>query len=160
MTREMMFAAVAGVCLVFGGCASPQSSANPSPTPSASTAPAAALSPNTKDQQLRVFITAPPNQSKVGRTPTIDGTVADNEAKVWVIVHPTEESDYWVQQPATVMPDRTWKVTIHVGEPDTPQGTRFELRAVANPKVPLSKGQVLSAWPPAQWASQVVEVFR
>jgi hypothetical protein len=125
-----------------------QSNRGPSPTPAVNT------------QQLKVFITDPPDGATVPARPFITGTVADPTARVWVIVHPTEVGDYWVQQAAGLRDDKTWRVQIYVGEPNTGAGTRFEIRAVANPKAQLSEGKVLDRWPEAQWMSQVIEVAR
>jgi hypothetical protein len=125
-----------------------QSNRGPSPTPAVNT------------QQLKVFITEPQDGATVQPRPFITGTAADPGAKVWVVVHPTEVGDYWVQQATSPREDKTWRVQIYVGEPNTPAGTRFEIRAVANPKVQLSEGKVLDGWPEAPWMSQVIEVVR
>lgn len=125
-----------------------QSNRGPSPTPAVNT------------QQLKVFITEPQDGATVLVRPFVTGTVADPSARVWVIVHPTEVGDYWVQQAASLRDDKTWRVQTYVGEPNTPAGTRFEIRAVANPKAQLSEGKVLDRWPEAQWMSQVIEVVR
>lgn len=125
-----------------------QSNRGPSPTPPVNT------------HQLKVFITEPQDGAKVPARPFITGTVADPGAKVWVIVHPTEVGDYWVQQVTSPREDMTWRVQIYVGEPNTPAGTRYELRAVANPTAQLGEGNVLDGWPEAKWRSQVIEVVR
>lgn len=106
-------------------------------------------------------ITMPADQARVPERPLVEGTVADPKAKVRVIVHPMEVSDYWVQPSVSVRKDGTWKVMIYIGRPGgLDVGKRFEVMAVANPKLPLKEGNVLSGWPDAQWKSQVIEVTR
>lgn len=81
--------------------------------------------------------------------------------KVWVVIHPMEASDYWVQPSLTVKNDGTWKVMIYVGRPGRIDvGKQFEVMAVANPKVNLKEGDVLSGWPEAEWKSEVIELIR
>ncbi len=106
-------------------------------------------------------ITAPSDRGLVPERPLVEGTVADPNAEVWVIVHPMEVSDYWVQPSVTIKEDGTWKVLIYIGRPGTIDvGKQFEIMAVANPKVTLSEGKILSGWPEAQLKSQVIEVTR
>ena len=112
-------------------------------------------------QQLKLRITAPEDKAAVSERPIAEGTVANPSAKVWVIVHPMEVADYWVQQAVTVNTDGTWEVQIDIGRPGTVDvGKRFEIVAVANPKARFRKGDVLGGWPLAQWKSQVVRVTR
>lgn len=106
-------------------------------------------------------ITAPSDGAKVPERPFVEGTVADPKAKVWVIVHPMDVSDYWVQPSLTPKKDGTWKVKIYTGRPGKIDvGKKFEIRAVASPEVKLKDGDVLSGWPEAKWKSQVIEVIR
>lgn len=108
-----------------------------------------------------IHITEPKDEDLVPQRPDVKGMVADPNAKVWVIVHPTEVSDFWVQPSVTVKGDGTWKVKIHIGRPGhIDVDKQFEIMAVANPKVRLSEGKALRGWPEAQWKSQVIEVTR
>lgn len=112
-------------------------------------------------KQSNLRITEPPDNTPVPERPFVKGTVADPNAEVWVIVHPMEVSDYWVQPGVTVKEDGTWKVKIYVGRPGTVDaGKHFEIMAVANPELELKEGDVLSGWPKALWKSQVIEVIR
>lgn len=111
--------------------------------------------------EAMISITEPKDGDSVPERPYVKGTVTDPNAKVWVIVHPMEVSDYWVQPSLTVKGDGTWKAKIFIGRPGRIDvGKQFEIMAVANPKVRLSEGKVLSGWPEAQWKSQVIEVTR
>ena len=106
-------------------------------------------------------ITTPVENDALGELPFVEGTVSDPNAKVWVIVHPMEVSDYWVQPPVTVKDGGKWKVQIHIGRPGAADiGKHFEIMAIANPTADLKSGDKLKAWPSAKWKSQVVEVVR
>lgn len=112
-------------------------------------------------QQLNLRITAPLDKAKVLERPYVEGTVADSNVKVWVIVHPMEVSDYWVQPSVTVKETGSWKVKIYIGRPGSIDvGKQFEIMAVANPKMSIKEGDVISGWPDAQAKSQVIEVTR
>ena len=106
-------------------------------------------------------ITAPLDKTDVPNRPLVEGKVADPNAKVWIIVHPMEVSDYWVQPKISVKNDGTWRTIIYIGRPgEIDVGKMFELMAVADPKVKLKEGDVLSGWPDARWKSQIIEVIR
>jgi hypothetical protein len=114
-----------------------------------------------KGQQFNLRITSPLDKARVPERPYVEGTVTDSNAKVWVIVHPMEVSDYWVQPSVTVKENSTWKVKIYIGRPGSIDvGKQFEIMAVTNPKASLKEGTVLSGWPEAQEKSQVIEVTR
>jgi len=113
------------------------------------------------EEQLKVRITAPADKSQVPERPLVEGTVSDANASVWVVVHPMEVADYWVQPAVTVREDGTWKVMAYMGRPgDIDVGKQFEIMAFANPAEPLKEGDVLKGWPKAQAKSQVIEVTR
>ena len=112
-------------------------------------------------QQGGIRITAPVDGAQVPERPLVEGTIADSNAEVWVIVHPMEVSDYWVQPSPTVKEDGTWRVKIYIGGPgNVDVGKQFEIMAVANPEVRLKEGDVLSRWPKAKWKSQVIQATR
>jgi hypothetical protein len=173
MTNIILSATVVCLCLVSYGCNPGQQNSDqaqqntPAPTPTGSTTPSerATQTPSPvprppSDPRFKVYITEPAAGVVVAEKPFIEGTAADSGMKVWVIVHPTEAGDYWVQQQASVREDGTWRVQVHVGEQGTKSGTRFEIRAVANPTTQLSEGKVLDTWPASKWMSQIVEVSR
>lgn len=111
--------------------------------------------------ELVIRITDPKEGALVPWRPYVKGTVTDPEAEVWVIVHPMEVSDYWVQPSVNVKEGGTWKVCVFIGEPgDAHVGKLFEILAVANPNEELFEGKVLKGWPDAQSKSQIVEVTR
>lgn len=103
----------------------------------------------------------PKHGDTVPERPYISGQVADSNAEVWVIVHPMEVSDYWVQPRTSVRADGSWKVSVYIGRPGSIDvGKRYEIRAIANPKQKLKEGDILSGWPEAQWKSEFIEVIR
>ena len=106
-------------------------------------------------------IVSPADNDRVDARPMIRGIAPTAEAKVWIVVHPLETSDYWVQPRMTVKKDRTWKVKIYLGTEGTADsGKEFELLAVANPKAKLSEGLRLSDFPEAKWKSDVLSLTR
>jgi hypothetical protein len=112
-------------------------------------------------QAPKVSIARPQNGDTVPERPYVAGKVSNPKAAVWVIIHPMEVSDYWVQPQLTVNPDGTWRVSIYVGRPgNVDAGKRYEIMAIANPKRPLKEGDVMRYWPDAESKSEVVEVVR
>ncbi len=97
--------------------------------------------------------------AKVDAEITVSGTV-HNANEVWVIVHPRETTDYWVQSSVIVKDDR-WDVRISIGRTSAiDSGKQFEIMAVADPQQPLAEAQVFKEWPAARWKSQVVSITR
>lgn len=112
-------------------------------------------------QQLNVSITAPPDNTTVPERPFIEGKVTDSSATVWVIVHPMEVSDYWIQPSITVRKDGKWRLQVYIGRPGSIDvGKHFQIMAVANPKLRLKEGDILKEWPEAKAKSQVIGVIR
>ena len=108
-----------------------------------------------------IRINAPADNEQVGERPFVEGTISDSTAKVWVIVHPTEVSDYSVQPIASIKDGGKWKVQVYIGRPgDADKDKHFEIMAVANPKKDLKEGDKLTGWPEAQSKSQIIEVTR
>ena len=111
--------------------------------------------------ELSIQITAPGDNASVDWRPTVQGTVSDPNATVWVVVHPVNTGGYWVQPSVGVDGDGKWRVQIYVGRaPDADVDVHFEIMAVAQPKANLKEGDVLSAWPTAEAKSQVIAVIR
>jgi len=106
-----------------------------------------------------VLITAPLDKSEVDCRTSIQGTASDTKWEVWIIIHPMETGDYWVQPSITVQPDGTWEVIAYIGEP-AHIGKKFEIMAVVNPQAKLHEGDKLKGWPQAQQKSKVIKVVR
>lgn len=118
-------------------------------------------------QYQNLCITSPTDGAAVSPTTSVMGIVAEPEASVWVIVHPTKTGGFWVQPPVTITKDAkgnvTWNVDIYIGDDKTPSGTTFEIMAVANPKEAMAEGLKLTEWPKGtdvKWKSNVVKVTR
>lgn len=113
-----------------------------------------------RGEQVQVRITAPTDGQQVSERPFVEGTVADPSADVWVVIHPMEISEYWVQPAITVKEDGRWKVQVYVGRPGTVDvGKHFEVRAFAQPTTKLKEGR-RTEWPEAKWKSNAIEVIR
>jgi len=112
-------------------------------------------------QSSGIAIIEPKEGDSIPERPFIRGSVADPNAKVWVIVHPTEVSDYYVQPIVSVKKDGKWQVSVYIGRSgNVDRGKHFEIMAVANPKTNISEGQVLKGWPDAEMKSDFIEVIR
>ena len=112
-------------------------------------------------QNSQVWITEPKNRDEVPERQYIEGKVSNATAAVWLVIHPMDVTDYWVQPQLTVHQDGTWQVDGYVGRPgNTDVGKRYEIMAIANPKRPLKEGDKLRFWPDAESKSEVVEVVR
>ena len=112
-------------------------------------------------QGENITIKSPSDGARVPERPIVEGLVMDKTAQVWVIVHPMETSDYWVQPKVTVRKEGLWRVQVYIGRPgNIDVGKHFEIMAVANPKQTLREGNVLGTWAEAQWQSEVIEIIR
>ena len=132
----------------------------PTPTTTSTSTPVATTTPSTQaNDPLR--ITAPTENAQVEELPFAEGTLPDANATVWLVVHPMEVPDYWVQAPASPREGTKWRLQIHIGRPGSDDvGKHFEIMAVANPKPDLKIGDKLKNWPTAKWKSPIVEVVR
>jgi len=107
---------------------------------------------------MTIELTDPVDGAEVPERPIISGKVSDPKATVWVVVHPMEVSDRWVQPAVTVRRDGTWKVQVYIGRPgNLDVGKSFVVRAIANPKMDLREGMVIPNWPESAAQSDVVE---
>lgn len=111
--------------------------------------------------QVPIIITSPNNNESVSQRPLIQGSVSNSSYEVWVIVHPMEVADYWVQPRLTVRDNGIWKTSIYIGrEGNIDVGKHFEIMAIANPKDKLEEGMKLSYWPDAEKKSEIVDLIR
>lgn len=142
--------------LAIAGCNSAPSNAPEQTTtpPSTSAAPDAA----TPEQ---VQINEPNDGTKVGLELPIKGTSPVPGEKVWLIVHPTHTSDYWVQPPAASGGEGEWESVIFIGREGTEDvGQSYDIKSVVNPKSPLKEGDVLKDWPEGEFTSATIQVER
>ncbi|MFA7256751.1 MAG: hypothetical protein WC047_04180 [Kiritimatiellales bacterium] len=108
---------------------------------------------------LSILISSPKDEAKVDFRQEITGMVSDQNADVWVVIHPVETFDFWIQAPVTVKEDGSWKVVVYFGESGQHIGKKYEVRAFANPAVVISQGKS-TQWPKAAARSNVLEVIR
>ena len=115
-------------------------------------------------QGIQVTITSPTDGTLVPWRLCIHGTVSDPTAQVWIVTHPLDVGDFWIQPAVTVRRDGRWKLQTYIARQRARvySGKFFEIKAIVNPKQPLheTKNTPLSAWPEAEAASDIVEVIR
>ena len=111
-------------------------------------------------QERYVRIEKPRDGQTVEGLPDVEGKVSDPKAKVILVVRPVGTKEYWVQPPVDVNNDGKFSSSVHIGRTEEDYGTRFQIRAVANPRRELREGQVLSAWPAAELSSEIVTVVK
>jgi hypothetical protein len=112
-------------------------------------------------------LSAPVDGEKVDLHPSVRGRACEKSATLYLIVHPMETPDYWVQAPIYAEENSTWSATAEIGRPGKLDiGKSFQLRAVSGVKGRqkesglLKKGDILSGWPPADHRSAVITVIR
>lgn len=131
--------------------AAPSSAQKPKPIPSPK---------ESKISELKIAITEPRNNSRVDIYDRISGTVSDKNAEVWIVLHPTQTPDCWVQTPVLVNSNGTWTASVQFGEQGPSQiGKPYEIRAFANPRSRLSPGRT-TCWPKAVANSDALYVNR
>ncbi len=107
-----------------------------------------------------VTITSPPDKAEVFRTPTVRGTSTTNQP-IWVVVHPTNVPEFYVQPPVKRSGKNQWLTTIYIGRSGKIDvGKYFEIMAVENPEGNLREGQILGGWPAGAAYSDIVTVRR
>ena len=111
-------------------------------------------------QPLLITIETPKSQANVKQRDTISGKVSDPQAKVWVVIHPTLTSGFWVQTPVTVDTDGTWDVIAFFGREGAIDSSKpYEIRACANPTEPITEGE-RNSWPTCAAQSRVIKATR
>jgi hypothetical protein len=105
-------------------------------------------------------IVEPKNGASLPSVITVRGTATRN-VHVWLIVHPTTTSDYWVQAKVERYSHGEWLGEIHLGSPGSADhGKGYEVLAVAEPEKYLEEGMVLNGWPVSRWRSNIILVSR
>lgn len=109
--------------------------------------------------QLRILTLQ--DGDKVEWRQAVTGVIAEGANDLWVVVHPLETTEYWVQPKINVRAGGKWRVRVYLGRPgDIDVGKDFEVMAVAGSKQRLAEGMRLGDWPEARWRSEVVAVVR
>jgi hypothetical protein len=108
-----------------------------------------------------IEISQPKNKDLVGYRVIVEGKLPVPCNSVWVVVHPLNLSDYWVQPKPSIHEDSTYKTSIYIGSKGHENdGETFEIRVFGEPKNPLQEGKVLNDWPKAKYGSKLIEVTR
>jgi hypothetical protein len=108
-----------------------------------------------------ISISSPLSNTQVLRRPLVEGWIEDSSAEVWVVIHPKDHENYWVQPPVQMESDGKWRTRVYIGRSGKEDiGVRYEVRAFANPDIEMFENRVLHDWPGAEWSSAAVEVIR
>lgn len=109
--------------------------------------------------EITIEIVAPTDGAAVDHREEVKGRVSDPNANVWVVIRPTETSDFWVQPPVSVKKDGSWKVKPYFGDAGRNVGSKFEVRAFVNPSEAAKEGKT-DHWLKATVRSDLIEVVR
>lgn len=112
-----------------------------------------------------IIITDPPQNYTIPITYTVQGTITTSEPNpnIWVIVHPAQTNQFWVEPEANFSDQQhetTWQALIYIGEEEARVGEHFEIMAVVNPTQTLTRGMILDNWPESQKSSEIIRVTR
>ena len=108
-----------------------------------------------------IGITSPTNRSTVSNRETVLVRSPGDVVKIWVVIHPVETGDYWVQPEVMKTEAKAWKVEAYFGRVGTIDADKkFEIMAIGDPRINLKKGDVFKSWPKGRWQSQVIGVVR
>lgn len=108
-----------------------------------------------------MFIDRPRPEESVERLVMAEGKVKDPIADLWLVVRPSGSYRYFVQPKLKVSADGSWKRQIYIGSLDEGNiGHRFDICGFVNPKLELTEGDELDAWPEADYCTDVRTVIR
>jgi hypothetical protein len=160
MKRIVIYIVFAALLASLMGCHNQNEAVtNAAADPQKGSAAASQTCQETPSSASKITITAPCDRAQVAYRDFVEGTVSDPNTRVWVVIHPQEVGDYWVQPSVTVRNNGKWRVLVYFGEPEH-SGKPYEVVAIANPREPLKEGQLFKSWPEAQWRSDPVYVVR
>lgn len=109
---------------------------------------------------LDVRISTPADGARVTYRQKVSGTLSGPNAEVWLVIHPKETSEYWVQPRIAATNDGSWSVTAYIGRSESLDvGKEFEMKAFANVTVSLKEGPAAD-WPVGQAKSDLLNVVR
>jgi hypothetical protein len=100
-----------------------------------------------------VRITKPEDGASVDARDLVEGRAGGGRPIVWIIVQ-TPQRECWAQGPAFVEKEGQFSLLAQFGEIDS-HGARFIVRALINPKKPLSEGRVSCNLPAADVSGPV-----
>lgn len=116
---------------------------------------------NTIPPNQPIAIAKPCNEARVSWRTIVKGKVSNPKSTVWVVIHPLEVNERWVQPKVDVSSDGTWQVFAYFGRDGSEDaGKPYEIMAVVNPKSPLKEADKPPDWPAAEAKSDIVRVTR
>lgn len=107
-----------------------------------------------------VTMTSPAAGTALRWRAEVGGRVSESNTTLWVVVHPLNVSEYWVQPSVLANDDGTWSTIAYIGRRgDADIGREYEVVVFADPSEPIQEG-LLDRWPRARWHSKPVRVTR
>lgn len=108
--------------------------------------------------KINIMIITAETHSQIGANEPVIGRVSDAEAQVWLVLHPVQSHDCWLQGPVNVRQDGSWHARVVYKKSELFTGdNNIEVRAVANPERSGSDKKV-TCWPAAEAISAPVFV--
>jgi len=113
----------------------------------------------TRGQTVDIKIDSPAKGAEVGRKETVQGTVSDPTAKVFVLIRSVEDSIWWVQRvPHPPNRDGHWETLCYFGKADEGPGENFLIIALVARG--LKEGQQFDELPLYVARSETIKVRR
>lgn len=83
-------------------------------------------------ENVEVTIIKPADGDGTSLWVTVEGTVDPPDSRVWLLVHPSQDTKWWVQPPVEVLPQGVWRREINLGNHHEGAGEYFQVLAVAS----------------------------
>jgi len=110
--------------------------------------------------ESRLVVQYPTPNAVVPRRFLARGRASDAQ-EIWIVAHVANTPDYYVQRSVMIAPNGDWKGAVYIGRVgDIDVGLHVQLRVFINTNQPLEEGEMLYAWPQAEFASKVITVIR
>lgn len=112
--------------------------------------------------QFPVTILSPHDMQRVPYRPCLVGTVHHHDQSLFLVVHPTLWSDYYVQPAVSWVEKDRFRVTLYVGEQgqNSARDEVFEVQVFEDPKNLYHEGMKLGSFPASGTVSPIVRVVR
>jgi hypothetical protein len=111
-------------------------------------------------KSIQLELVSPTNGATVEYRQRVSGTVSDPDARVWLVIHPMETSEYWVQPPTSPNRSGQWTVRVYFGRSEVADaGKEFQIRAFTGAVGAIKEG-LTDTWPAAAASSDLIEVVR
>lgn len=100
------------------------------------------------------------NNATVDVHEIISGRISIKNTHLWIVIHPIETQDCWVQLPVSINKAGEWIASVQFGEKTSAHnGKKFEVRALADKNNVLKPGRT-RCWPKVAYQSASIYVER